>query len=190
MTGIKGTPVNQIMQRRKDESKVLGFKAPQAAPERTTAGTAMPVDPSDILTIDEVAAKLKVKQTPQQPPSPKSKNLFTIPEAAVELCTTVYAVRRHCRSGELRYSQPGHPMLISPQAIKDCIRLMEAKAQLKRELKVAHDAARKEKLRALKASRIPVPHTYPCLVKRCLECAKERGRQAAQDLRKSLVANG
>src|SRR5579863_4437607 len=114
------------------------------------------------------------KETPQQSPSPKSKNLFTIPEAAVELCTTVYAVRRLCLSGELRYSRPGHPMLISPQAIKDCIRLMEAKAQLKRELKLAHDAARKEKLRALKASRIPVPHTLPCLVKGCLDCAKER----------------
>ena len=31
-------------------------------------------------------------------------------------------------------------MLISPQAIKDCIRLMEAKSQLKREVKVAVDA--------------------------------------------------
>ena len=122
------------------------------------------------------------KEPPQQPPTPKSKALLTIPEAAVELCTTVYAVRRHCRSGELRYSQPGHPMLISPQAIKDCIRLMEAKSQLKRELKVACDAARKEKLRAIKARRIPVPHTLPCLVKRCLECAKERGRQAAIEL--------
>jgi hypothetical protein len=113
---------------------------------------------------------------------PKSKALLTIPEAAVEMCTTVFAIRRHCRSGELRYSQSGHPMLISPQAIKDCIRLMEAKAQLKRELKLAHDAARKEKLRALKASRIPVPHTLPCLVKGCLDCAKERGRQAAIEL--------
>jgi len=73
-------------------------------------------------------------------------------------------------------------MLISPQAIKDCIRLMEAKSQLKRELKLGHDAARKEKLRALKASRIPAPHTYPCLVHRCLECAKERGRQAGEAL--------
>jgi hypothetical protein len=61
MTGIKGTPVNQIMQKRKDESKVLRFKAPQAAPEHVTASAARaPVDPSDILTIDEVAAKLKV----------------------------------------------------------------------------------------------------------------------------------
>jgi hypothetical protein len=130
------------------------------------------------------------KQTRQQPSTPKSKNLFTIPEAAVELCTTVWAVRRLCLSGELRYTRIGHPMLISPQAIKDCIRLMEVKAQLIREVKLAGDARRKENLRALKASRIPVPHTYPCLVKRCLECAKDRGRQAAEDLRKSLVANG
>jgi excisionase family DNA binding protein len=64
LTGIKGTPVNQIMQKRKDESKVLGFKAPQAAPERVTAASAAmpPVDPSHILTIDEVAAKLKVSR--------------------------------------------------------------------------------------------------------------------------------
>src|SRR5579871_2567635 len=102
------------------------------------------------------------RQPPQQPPSPKEKKLLTIPEAAVELCTTVWAVRRLCLSGELRYSRPGHPMLISPQAIKDCIRLMEAKAQLKRELKVAGDAARRERLRALKASRVPVTHTHPC----------------------------
>jgi hypothetical protein len=132
-----------------------------------------------------------MSKPPQQPSSPKSKNLFTIPEAAVELCTTVFAVRRLCLSGELRYSRPGHPMLISPQAIKDCIRLMEAKAQLIREVKVACDASRKERLRALKASRIPVPHTYPCLVKRCLECAKERGRQQAIEMRRQeLIANG
>jgi hypothetical protein len=131
------------------------------------------------------------KQTPQQPSTPKSKNLFTIPEAAVELCTTVWAVRRLCLSGELRYSRPGHPMLISPQAIKDCIRLMEAKAQLKREVKFAGDARRKENLRALKASRIPVPHTLPCTIKRCCECAKERGRQQAILMREQgLITNG
>jgi hypothetical protein len=73
-------------------------------------------------------------------------------------------------------------MLISPQAIKDCIGLLEAKSRIKREMKLTRDAARKEKLRALKASRIPMPHTLPCLVKRCLECAKERGRQAAIEL--------
>jgi hypothetical protein len=131
------------------------------------------------------------KKEPPQQSTPKSKNLFTIPEAAVELCTTVWAVRRLCLSGELRYSRPGHPMLISPQAIKDCIRLMEAKAQLVREVKVAGDAARKERLRARKASRIPVPHTYPCLVKRCCECAKERGRQQAIEMRRQeLIADG
>jgi hypothetical protein len=83
-------------------------------------------------------------------------------------------------------------MLISPQAIKDCIRLMEAKSQLKRELKIAHDVARKEKLRNLKASRIPAPHTLPCVVKRCLDCAKERGRQAALELMREqgLIPNG
>src|ERR1700744_5179573 len=108
------------------------------------------------------------KKEPPQQSTPKDKNLFTIPEAAVELNTTVFAVRRLCHSGELRYTRLGHPMLISPQAIKDCIRLTEAKAQLKRELKIAGDAARKERLRA---SRIPVSHTYPCALKRCMECA-------------------
>lgn len=48
------------MQKRKDEPKVLRFKAPQAVPEHVTASAMPPVDPSDILTIDEVAAKLKV----------------------------------------------------------------------------------------------------------------------------------
>lgn len=55
--------MNQIMQKRKDESQVLGFKVTNPAPERirTEASAKMPsVDPSDILTIDEVAAKLKV----------------------------------------------------------------------------------------------------------------------------------
>jgi hypothetical protein len=118
----------------------------------------------------------------------KSKALLTIPEAAVEMCTTVFAIRRHCRSGELRYSQSGHPMLISPQAIKDCIRLMEAKAQLKREVKLAVDATRNEKLRALKASR-PVPHTLPCTIKRCCDCAKERGRQQAIELMREQGAS-
>jgi hypothetical protein len=133
-----------------------------------------------------------VSKPPQQPPIPKSKNLLTIPEAAVELCTTVFAVRRLCQSGELRYSRPGHPMLISPQAIKDCIGLMEAKSQLKRELNLAHDAKRKEKLRALKASRTPVLHTLPCAIKHCCDCAKERGRQQAEELRRTqaLIANG
>jgi excisionase family DNA binding protein len=130
------------------------------------------------------------KKEPPQQPTPNSKALMTIPEAAVKLNTTVFAVRRLCHSGELRYTRLGHPMLISPQAIKDCIRLTEAKAQLKRELKVAGDATRKEKLRALKASRVPAPHTYPCALKSCLECAKDKGRQAAIDLRKSLVTNG
>jgi hypothetical protein len=120
------------------------------------------------------------KPSPQQPAIPKSKALLTIPEAAVELCTTVWAVRRMCLSGELRYTRLGQPMLISPQAIKDCIGLMEAKSQLKRAVKVAVDARRKEELRALKA--IPVPHTLPCTIQRCCECAKERGRLQAREL--------
>jgi hypothetical protein len=130
------------------------------------------------------------KPSPPHPPSPRSKNLLTIPEAAVELCTTVFAVRRLCLSGELRYSRPGHPMLISPEAIKDCIRVMEAKSKIKREMKLAHDAARKEKLRNLKAGRIPAPHTLPCTIKRCCECAKERGRQQAILMREQgLITN-
>jgi hypothetical protein len=89
---------------------------------------------------------------PQQPVTPneavpKKKNaLMDIPEAAVEMCTTIFAIRRLCRSGMLRYSEPGHAFLISPQAIQDCIVLMEANAKVKRGARLARKLASKEKL--------------------------------------------
>jgi hypothetical protein len=76
----------------------------------------------------------------EQPVTPKF--LMDIPEAAFSMCMTVFAIRQLCRSGLLRYSQPGHAFLISPDAIQDCIRLMEENAKAKREARLA----RKKKL--------------------------------------------
>ena len=53
------------------------------------------------------------------------KDLYTIPEVAVRMSTTVFAVRSECRSGALRYIAIGHAWLISPQAIQDYIRRRE-----------------------------------------------------------------
>jgi hypothetical protein len=81
----------------------------------------------------------------KQPPpheQPTTKFLMDIPEAAASMCMTVFAIRQLCRSGILRYSQPGHAFLISPDAIQDCIRLMEENAKAKREATLA----RKKKL--------------------------------------------
>lgn len=80
---------------------------------------------------------------------PKKNALMDIPEAAVEMCTTVFAIRQLCRSGMLRYSQPGHPFLISPDAIQDCIRLMEENVKAKREAKLAR------KLAHVRVARLP-----------------------------------
>jgi hypothetical protein len=116
---------------------------------------------------------------------PKKNALMDIPEAAVEMCTTIFAIRRHCRSGELRYSQPGHPMLISPQAIQDCIVLLEAKAKAKREAKLARKLGSKKKL----GSAATPAHSSPCGSPGCLTCAAfERGQQRARELR--LISNG
>lgn len=101
---------------------------------------------------------------------PKKNALMDIPEAAVEMCTTIFAIRRHCRSGELRYSQPGHPMLISPQAIQDCIVLLEAKAKAKREAKLARKLASKKKLEG-NAGAKPT-HRSPCGLAGCLICSR------------------
>jgi hypothetical protein len=83
------------------------------------------------------------RKQPQQPVTPdaqapsKKNALMDIPEAAVDMCTTVFAIRRLCRSGMLRYSEPGHAFLISPKAIQDCIVLMEANTKTKREARLA-----------------------------------------------------
>jgi hypothetical protein len=129
------------------------------------------------------------KQTPQKPVTahaeavPKKNALMDIPEAAVEMCTTVFAIRRLCRSGMLRYSQPGHPFLISPDAIQDCIRLMEQNAKAKRGAKLA----RKKKAETGNAAAKPA-HRSPCGLPGCLICAAfERGQQRARELR--LISN-
>jgi hypothetical protein len=49
---------------------------------------------------------------------PQHKDLYTIPETAVRMSTTVFAIRELCRSGELKYVPIGHAWLISPGAIQ------------------------------------------------------------------------
>jgi hypothetical protein len=121
----------------------------------------------------------------QQPPPRDKPALMDIPEAAVEMCTTIFAIRRHLRSGELRYSQPGHPMLISPQAIQDCIVLLEAKSKAKREAKLARKLAKKK----LTGNGVKAAHRSPCGLPGCLTCAAfERGKQRARELK--LISNG
>lgn len=127
-----------------------------------------------------------MRKQQQQPPRGKPA-LMDIPEAAVEMCTTVFAIRRHCRSGELRYSEPGHAMLISPQAIQDCIVLLEAKSKAKREAKLARKLAIKKKLETGNGAK--PAHRSPCGLPGCLTCAAfERGQQRARELR--LIPNG
>jgi hypothetical protein len=65
-----------------------------------------------------------------------------IPDDAASMWLTVFAIRQLRRSGVLRYSQPGRALLISPDAIQGCIRLMEENAKANREAKFA----RKKKL--------------------------------------------
>jgi hypothetical protein len=80
--------------------------------------------------------------SPQEQPVATPKFSMDIPEAAASMCMAVFAIRQLCRSGMLRYSQPGHKFLISHDAIQDCIRLMEENAKAKREARLA----RKKKL--------------------------------------------
>jgi hypothetical protein len=55
-----------------------------------------------------------------------SKFLFPIPEAAVLMSTTIFAVREACRSGRLKYVDSlGHGWLISPAAMQEFIRAAE-----------------------------------------------------------------
>jgi hypothetical protein len=60
---------------------------------------------------------------------PQHKDLYTIPEAALRMSTTVFAVRQLCRSGELKYVPIGHAWLISPGAIQDFIHRKEQELQ-------------------------------------------------------------
>jgi hypothetical protein len=79
----------------------------------------------------------KQSASPHEQPVTTPKFLMDVPDAASSMCTTVFAIRQLCRSGMLRYSQPGHAFLISPDAIQDCIRLMEEHAKAKREARLA-----------------------------------------------------
>jgi hypothetical protein len=106
---------------------------------------------------------------------------MTIPEAAAYSGWTVFKIRTLCRSGMLRYSQEGIPFLITRQAIRDCIVLMEAKTKAKREAKLAKLAHKKL---AGNGAKTPT-HRSPCGLPGCLTCeAFERGRQRARELRK------
>jgi hypothetical protein len=71
------------------------------------------------------------KQTVVNPPVviPQHKDLYTIPETAVRMSTTVFAIRELCRSGELKYVPIGHAWLISPGAIQEFIRRKEQELQ-------------------------------------------------------------
>jgi hypothetical protein len=109
---------------------------------------------------------------------------MTIPEAAAYSGWTVFKIRTLCRSGMLRYSQEGHPYLITREAIRDCIVLMEAKATAEREAKLAHKLARKKKM----GNTAKPAHRSPCGLPGCLTCAAfERGQQRARELR--LISN-
>src|SRR5580704_6159324 len=119
----------------------------------------------------EPPVPFKQKQ-PSQPP--RDSVLMTIHEAAAYSGWTVFKIRTLCRSGMLRYSQEGHPFLITREAMRDCIALMEAKTKAKREMKLARLAHKKP---------AQPPHRSPCGLPGCLTCeAFERGRQRAREL--------
>jgi hypothetical protein len=125
----------------------------------------------------------KQKQPPQQP---RDSVLMTIPEAAAYSGWTVFKIRTLCQSGMLRYSQEGHPFLITREAMRDWIVLTEAKMKAKREAKLAKLARKKPERGNL--PKTPA-HRSPCGLPGCLTCeAFERGRQRARELR--LISNG
>jgi hypothetical protein len=95
---------------------------------------------------------------------------MTIPEAAAYSGWTIFKIRTLCHSGELRYSQEGHPFLITRKAIQDCIVLLEAKSKAKREAKLAKKLVKKSNANGT------------------LAAASERGRQRARELRS--IPNG
>jgi hypothetical protein len=65
------------------------------------------------------------KKAPVPSPSTDSHFLLEIPQAAVLLSTTTFAVCELCRSGELVYVTIGHKWLISPDAIRAFIKKRE-----------------------------------------------------------------
>ena len=114
---------------------------------------------------------MKRKQLQQSPPQPpRDSVLMTIPEAAAYSGLTVFKIRTACRSGMLRHSQesPYAPYLITREAIRDYVHLMELDTKARREARLAKLAHKKQ----------PHPEQpHPDLV-----AASERGRQAAREL--------
>lgn len=77
----------------------------------------------DVRDLDAWVSRDTQKQVSSEAFLPKE--LFTIPEVASKMSTTVFAVRELCRSGELKYVPIGHAWLISPRAIQEFIRRKE-----------------------------------------------------------------
>lgn len=72
----------------------------------------------------QVQCKKAILDTPIPNPS-NDLYLMDIPTAARRLSTTVFAVRRLCRTGKIKYLVIGHAFLISPQALQEFIRKTE-----------------------------------------------------------------
>lgn len=70
-------------------------------------------------------SKEAVPDTPIPNPS-NDLYLMDIPTAALRLSTTVFAVRRLCRTGKIKFVVIGHGWLISPEALQEFIRKTEA----------------------------------------------------------------
>jgi hypothetical protein len=70
---------------------------------------------------------------------------MTIPEAAAYSGMTVFKIRTACRSGMLRHCQDGPyaPYLITREAIRDYVHLMELNTKARREARLAKIARKK-----------------------------------------------
>ena len=130
-----------------------------------------------------VASKIGAmrKTQPLQPAASREKVLMTIDEAVAYSGWTKFKVRTLCISGELRTSHEGHAYLITREAIRDCIVLVEGKSRAKREARLALKLARKMRLETGNPAK--QAHESPCVVPGCLICASEKGRQRALELK-------
>ena len=79
------------------------------------------------------------RKEPQLPQPHRDPVLTTIPEAAAYSGLTVFKIRTACRSGMLRHSQesPYAPYLITREAIRDYVHLMELDTKARREARLA-----------------------------------------------------
>jgi hypothetical protein len=102
---------------------------------------------------------------------------MTIPEAAAYSVWTIFKIRTLCHSGELRYSQEGHPFLITRKAIQDCIVLLEAKTKAKREARLAKLAHKKK----LETNGVKPAHRSPCGLPGCLALRRSRGGNSERE---------